>query len=236
MKKIIGLFLVILFLINSQVLAQTTSTPAAETATRAADLEINKATQNFIEKLASSVAETRKNDNHIVAGIVTEIKDQEITLINNAADKYTVSFIEGGLTKIYQIVGGQKKELKKSNLAKDDYVLVSGLISDKSVTANVIYIDQQYLVESGKITEVNKTDYYIRVTTPEKDSYVVDVETYTKINTVDIKTLTVERSGFSKLKEGDTVHFIYQPPVSEKEKNRIAAQRILMIPQEYFMK
>ncbi|MCL4374431.1 hypothetical protein M1523_01070 [Patescibacteria group bacterium] len=238
MRKTLVVLVAVFFLVGGQfqTRAQTNASDSAVPASQSADTDINKATQNFIEKLASSVAQTRKNDNHVVVGDITDIKDQEFTVLANAGDTYTVAFIEGNLTKIYQIVNGQKKELKQSDLKKGNFVIVSGVISDKSVTANVVYVDQPYMVESGSITEISNTDYYIKVTTPEKDNFTVDVETYTKINAVNIKTLALERIGFSKLKEGDIIHFVYQPSLSAKEKNRVSARRILMIPQEYFIK
>ncbi|MCX6730950.1 MAG: hypothetical protein NTZ55_03815 [Candidatus Roizmanbacteria bacterium] len=49
------------------------------------------------------------------------------------------------------------------------------------------------------------------------------------------KTKEIESSGFSKIKEGDSVHFVVSKtnPGTGKEKNRYDAVRILMIPQEF---
>jgi hypothetical protein len=46
----------------------------------------------------------------------------------------------------------------------------------------------------------------------------------------------MEKSGFSKIKEGDTVHFVVKKTGEEKELNRYSAQKILVIPQEFFIK
>lgn len=52
---------------------------------------------------------------------------------------------------------------------------------------------------------------------------------------VNIKTLDLERVGFSKVKEGDTVHFVVKKTGEEKN-NSYSAIKILIIPQEYFIK
>ncbi|EKE14431.1 MAG: hypothetical protein ACD_12C00509G0001 [uncultured bacterium] len=52
---------------------------------------------------------------------------------------------------------------------------------------------------------------------------------------INIKTLLKETIGFSKLKEGDTVHFVVKKTGTEKN-NEYSAYKILVIPQEYFIK
>ena len=45
----------------------------------------------------------------------------------------------------------------------------------------------------------------------------------------------MERIGFSKIKEGDSVHFVFKISGDEKN-NEYSADKILVIPQEYFIK
>ena len=111
-------------------------------------------------------------------------------------------------------------------------------IVDNVITANVVLIDENFLVNSGKITEVDKENYNIKVLTSDKNTYNLNIETYTKQFMVNIKTLGIEGVGFSKIKEGDTVHFVVKkignPPAGGN--NNYSATKILIIPQEYFIK
>ncbi|MDO9027431.1 MAG: hypothetical protein Q7U68_01010, partial [Candidatus Roizmanbacteria bacterium] len=64
----------------------------------------------------------------------------------------------------------------------------------------------------------------------------------TKQFIVNIKTLEIERVGFSKIKEGDTVHFVVKKTgnplrqLADGGNNNYSAIKILIIPQEYFIK
>ena len=52
---------------------------------------------------------------------------------------------------------------------------------------------------------------------------------------MDIKTLELSKVGFSKYKEGDTIHFVFKKIAGAKE-NRYTALKVVIIPQEYFQK
>jgi hypothetical protein len=92
-----------------------------------------------------------------------------------------------------------------------------------------------YAVLSGKITDINKDDFSIKVSTTDKDTYTLDIENSTNQTLMDIKTLELDKIGFSKLKEGDTIHFVIKKTGTEKEK-RFTAIKLVIIPQEYFQK
>lgn len=215
----------------------TTTTPAASPTDAAASASgglIEKEVQNLKDKIADKVAELRKKDRKAVSGMITAIKDNTITIKTSDEAEYEVKRDET-LTKIYQVTS-TKKEIKFADLEKGDYIIATGPILDKSVDANTIYRDVQYVVKSGKITEVNKDDYYIKVITSAKDTYTLDIENKTTQYLMDIKTLDQTKVGFSKLKEGDVVHFTAKNDGTQKEANRFSAERILIVPQEYFQK
>lgn len=203
----------------------TTATSSAET----------KEIKDLKDKIATKVAELQKKDQKAIAGSVLSNKDGLVMLKANDDAEYEVK-IDDTLTKIYQISGAQKKEVKFSDVKKDSYIIVTGPLIDKTVTANFIYLDEQFIVGAGKITEVNSDDFYFKVTTTEKDNYTLDIETTTTTQMLNIKTLTPEKIGFSKIKEGDTVHFVVREAGQKEEPNRYSAFKILIVPQEYFMK
>lgn len=191
--------------------------------------------QSLKDKIATKVAELREKNNKAISGFIQSISNNTLKIKTSNNDQYNVK-IDSQLTKFYQIVGSQKKEINFEQIKKGSYIIATGLINDKTIDANIIYIDELFELGSGKVTEVNRTEYFIRVMTLEKDNVTLDTETFTKQQMVNIKTLNLERVGFSKIKEGDTIHYAIQVTGQEKEPNRFAAQKIVIIPQEYFSK
>ena len=148
--------------------------------------------------------------------------------------KYSIK-IDDTLTAIFRIVGTAKKELKKTDLKVGDYILVTGQMLDDTLEANEIYIDEQFIVQTAKIMELSKTDFYLKVITYDKDEYTLDIQNSTRQFMLNVKTKEIEKSGFTKIKEGDTVHFVVSKtnPGAGKEKNRYDAVRIFVVPQEF---
>lgn len=209
---------------------------AESVATPSGTMQIDKQVQNLKDKIASKVEELRKKDQKALAGVIKSIeKDNTIKIVANDGRDLIVKY-DNSLTKIFLVAGTTKKETQFSDLQMGDYIIVTGPIMDITISANYIYKDDQFVVQVGKVTEVNKTDYFIKVISSEKDTYTLDIETYTKLFLMDIKTLEMSKSGTSKIKEGDTVHFVVIRTEKEKELNRHSAERILVIPQEYFSK
>lgn len=225
-KKIFTILLA-MFVINLSVHAQikdATSSPSQD-----------KEVQELKEKLASKVAELQKKEQRAVSGRLAENKKNSLTITANDSTIYTIK-LDDVITKIYTIFTGEKKEIKVNELKKGDYLIASGPISDKTVTANYVYKDEQFLLGSGKITEVNSSDFFLKVLTPEKEAVTLDIETSTKKLLADVKAFTTEAVGFTKIKEGDTVHYVVKRTGTERKKDRYSATKILIIPQEYFQK
>ena len=190
------------------VIAQTTtSTPTASTSPTVIDKDI----QQLKDKIANKVSEIRRENNKAVSGFV--ISNDGNTMMINNSEANQVKF-DDTLTKYFQILGAQKKEIKADDIKKNDYAIVTGVQTDKTIAANVVLIDENFLVDSGKITEVNKDSYNIKVSTSDKNTYSLDIETYTKQFMINIKTLEMEKIGFSKFKEGDTL--LLKKPVTKK--------------------
>lgn len=232
MKKIIQNTLLmgclVIWLVGS-VMAQTSSATASSSPTVAIDKDI----QILKDKIANKVSEIRKQNNKAISGFVLSIDGNAMKL--SASGEVNQVKFDDTLTKVFQVLGTTKKEIKTENIKKNDYAIVSGVVADSIITANVVFIDENFLVDSGKITEINKDSYNIKVLTSDKNTYSLDIETGTKQYMINIKTLLKETIGFSKLKEGDTVHFVVKKTGSEKD-NNYSAYKILVIPQEYFIK
>lgn len=189
------------------------------------------------EKIATQVEEMRKKDQKAYVGSITKIDGSSMIISSMQGTderKYTIK-IDDTLTTIYKVVGATKKELKKSDLIVGDYVIVTGQMISDTLEANEVYIDEQFLVKTAKIIEISKSDYYLKVVTYDKDEYTLDIQSSTRQFLLNSKSKEIERTGFSNIKEGDSIHFVVSKtnPGAGKEKNRYDAVRILVIPQEF---
>lgn len=235
-KLVIGVVTaVILQLALLNVHAQTTTvsvTPKiSPTSAQSAE---DKLIETFKEKVATKVAELQKKNDKPIVGRVVSVKNDTIDL--QAKDgKYSIK-VDENLTKIFSLINNVKKAIDITDLVKGDYIIAEGPQLDKIVTANVIYRDEEYFVKSGKVTEVNTADGDLKVVSTEKDVLTLDIPDSLRMQMVNSKTLDIESISMSKIKEGDTIHFVYKKTGKEKEENRFNAQRILIIPQEFFQK
>lgn len=224
-----------------------TGTPVPTKATQQADEEENtptpkakptesqtqKAIDDLKKKVESKVTELKATNKKTLAGFITNIKDKKIT-IQSDTDTFDIE-TDADVTTVYKISGSSTSEVELDTLKKGDYILVNGPEIGKSVTANAIYLDEHYISKSGKIVEVNADNFYIKVTTLEKDTYTLDIERTTTSQLLDIKTLKLGTVGFSKLKEGDNIHFTAKKG-SDKAETRFSTIKAIIIPQEYFNK
>src|SRR3989344_177171 len=242
---IFPLLLIWLTSFSMQVLAQSiTGNPIPEeiTATRSSE---EKEIETLKEKIATKVAELRAKNLKAVSGTVENIDDRSKSINIRSENGEDIKInVDPDLTKYYQIGQNLKKEIAAEKVKTGAYILATGVISEKAVDANFIYLDEAYFVATGKITDVNSDDYYLNVITSDKENYILDIEKTTKQSMMNPKTLAIESVGFSKIKEGDTTHFVVKKIAldadSQSEENaeatklnRFSAVRILIIQQEY---
>ena len=202
--------------------------PAAETSE-----VIEKEVDKLKDKIAEQVEELNVN-NKAIAGIIQDIVGDSIFIINNDGQRVEAS-VDETLTSYYEVSGTQLKELKAEDFEIDEYVFVTGPEIGETITANAVYKDTPYRVFSGKIVEVNEDDFTVRIAAIDKSTYVLDVETGTDVLLMDIDTLETTKIGFSKLKEGDAVHAVIELDPAAPEKTQYPAEKLLIIPNEYFI-
>lgn len=236
--SILSLSVALTLIVTPAVSAQTVTTKPTITPKETVKVTptsiVDSAIEKLKEKVASKVSQMRKNQKG-TSGIVTAVANDSFTITSSDNVSYDIK-LDDTLTTYYQVAGAALKEIKKSDIKKDSYIIVSGPIFDKSITANVIYVDEQFLIKSGKITEANSSDFTLKVMTEDKETYTLDIESGTQQNILNIKTLSAEKTGFSKLKEGDTIYFIVKQAGKTSTSTRYAAEKIFVIPQEYFIK
>ena len=202
--------------------------PAAETSE-----VIEKEVDKLKDKIAEQVEELNVN-NKAIAGMIQDIVGDSIFIINNDGQRVEAS-VDETLTSYYEVSGTQLKELKAEDFEIDEYVFVTGPEIGETITANAVYKDTPYRVFSGKIVEVNEDDFTVRIAAIDKSTYVLDVETGTDVLLMDIDTLETTKIGFSKLKEGDAVHAVIELDPAAPEKTQYPAEKLLVIPNEYFI-
>ena len=223
--SVTALSLLIFTIIAVPVFSQSpTSTPSGS---------LTEEVDKLKEKVAEKVEQLKETDK-AVAGIVAELDKNEWTLTDADGKKVSIS-IDDTLTDFFDIAGTKTTDLKQDDIEKGDYVFVTGPEIGDSITANAVYRDQQYMVISGKITNVTSEDFTIHVLTVDKTDYILDIESKTSQKMLNIKTLETEKIGFSKLKEGDSVHVVVKGNPENTSQSRYTAQRLLVIPNEYFL-
>jgi hypothetical protein len=239
MKIYYYLFIALVVFTAPAVMAQTASpepslkeisvTPKVSPTGEKLDAEVDK----IKEKVEKTVLGMKDKTDEVVSGFIKTIKGEDVTLTTEEKDRAVT--LDNTLTSYFEIQGTTAKEIKKDSLKKNDYIFVLGPDINGSITANAVYKDQKYLALAGKITEVNSDDFSIKIVTLDKSTYTIDVQTRTNQELLNIKTVETEKIGFSKLKEGDSIHVIVKANNENPTTTRFDAERILVIPNEFFM-
>lgn len=185
------------------------------------------------EKVESTVDNLQNENLTTYAGFIDSLEDEVMTLDTENGE--VAVELDPELTIYYQIQSNATEEIDSEDVEAGDFVLVSGPKIGNTVTANAVYKDVAYLVRTGKIIEVNEDSFYITVQTLDKDTFTLDIEQSTTQQLLDIKTFELETSGFSKMKTGDTIHFVVEQS-NEEDTERYEAVKTIIIPQEYFIK
>lgn len=186
------------------------------------------------EKVAEKVEELKDKNEKAAAGQLIDMSEQTWTLKSPTHTDIDID-IDGTLTDFFEISGTKIKELKREDIKKNDYVFVTGPEIGDAVTANAAYREQPYMVLSGKMSQANADDFTIHVVTVDKTNYIFDIERATKQQMLDIKSLDTSTIGFSKLKEGDSVHVVVKANPADPKQTRFSAVKVLVIPNEYFL-
>lgn len=190
--------------------------------------------QDFKDKLASKVAELQKKEEKALSGFLLDIKEKSLKVETPDLEEYSVE-LDDLLTKYYSVTTSGLNEISKDSLEVDDYLIITGPINGKVISANNIYIDENFTSGSGIVSDTGQGDFSLTIVTLENETISIDVESSTKRKILNIKTLELEDVGFSKIKSGDVVHFFYKK-LSNKDEKKYSATKILVIPQEYFSK
>lgn len=203
-----------------------------KTPTASPTAQLDDSIQSLKEKIADKVEELTQNNKKFAAGHVAK-KEKEVIEIKKSDDSIIRALIDENVTQFYSLMSGSKKSATLEDFAKDDFIAAVGPLIDDVINANSIYKLQEYDVKTGTITDTDKNNYTLSVITTEKDEYTLDIEKNTKQLQMNPETLKIAPIGFSKLTQGDIIHFAVKKVPPEKN-TRVSAIRLLIIPQAYF--
>nr|MBI5455881.1 hypothetical protein [Candidatus Levybacteria bacterium] len=218
MKKIFKLFIVLLILtfIKFDVFAATTPTPTP--------VNIQNQIDELKNKIASKVAELKLVEKRGIMGTVTNSSDTQITLSDSKGDTRFVDVDE--LTKFYS----SDKSFGISDIKKNMTIGVLGLYNKQSrriLAREVNDIPAMPKIIYGGIGSIDKQNFEITVVKENEAKVIVKVEEITK--TYSYSSETLEKSGFSKMQETQTIMVIGF--TDKQDPNKLLATRILIFPQ-----
>lgn len=201
--------------------ASASATTTEQTATASADIE------NLKARLATKVAELRSVVKRAISGPLKTISLTSATIETKTKD------IKIELTddvSVAQNIKGKRTSLTADDLSEKDMVTVFGAYDEtlELLKAQYIFIENGPPPDrvAGVVADVDAEDFVLTINTPEGRSIQVDVERATTTNTW-TKENGIEKSGFSKITVGDTVHV--RGTTNLKKANRLTASRILSL-------
>lgn len=241
MKKILVIPLscyVVMLLIATSVFALEAS-PASEATSPGKTLReerLREQAKELRERVATRVAELAKEMRQAWHGEIKGISGTTITLTTKQGDKTVLTSEE---TSFIRTAAGRGKKIKLENLVVGEKIIAFGRLDQKKeqLTAKVIIAQVILMNINGKVAAVDVEGGTITVQTLKKGSFIVDIETTTKIlvwekgGSPEGVPSALKKYGFSKIKVGDRIHVNGTTPTKPEEgENRITANRILVLP------
>lgn len=218
-QYILFLFVLILLSYTTKAVYATTPTPNP---TSAAASGLDQAINNLKDRIASRVAQLNLVEKKGMIGTVTDISETQITVTDLANNTQFVDVDE--LTKFAS--PDAKGSFGISDITKGTTLGILGRYNKETrrILARFVDVVSFPMVISGAITQVDKSNFLISITTPDQKEYIGDIQNVTKTYTY-TKTDGLTKSGFSKLQVGQRVMLVGFPEASNK--NKILASRII---------
>lgn len=224
MKNYLAIFLISITLAFFPSVSQAVSpTPSPKPTSESVAEKLSDQINNLKEKIASKVATLKLVEKRGTIGIIKEISNSQITIIDLQNNPRIIDIDE-----ITKFTSGSSKDFGISDLKKGMYVSAIGLYNKDSekLLARFIDVVSPPLTIAGVVAQKDKDNFTLTVALEEGKSYVVDIENITK--TLSFTNTDSEKSGFTQIEIGNRVYIIGYP--DKKEKNRMVASRILVFP------
>ena len=197
-----------------------TSSPSPTTKETLND-KINEQINQLKTKIASRVSELNLVEKRGMIGTVSEVVANKITLTDVAGKTRFVDVDE-----ITKFSSASNKSFGLSDLTKGTKITVLGLYNKQSkrILARFIYTTVDPTVLHGAISDLDKKNFFVTMTTPDQKQTKIDVQTSTKIFGYDT-TDGLAKLGFSKLAIGDRIAVIGYP--DKKDATLLVASRLI---------
>lgn len=211
------LLLTVLSAISSSVFAAT-GTPSATT----------QKIEDLKDRIATKVAQLKTTQRRAVYGTVKSVSITNFTVETTSRDLKIE--LTDDITVI-QYLKGKRTLLTPENISKGDTVVVFGQFDTTLdlLTARIVFI-QGALPQhtAGVVTLKNDKEFTLKVTTPQGQAVLIDIEKTTKAILWDREKKELVKSGFSAITTGSTVHIMGS--LVPKQEDRVSADRILVLP------
>jgi hypothetical protein len=224
MKLFIQTFTIALLLLISPLTAVAATSPTPTPAKTIPSDSLTKEITNLKDKIASRVAELKLVEKRGIVGIVSDVKDTQITLTDIKGDTRFIDVDE--LTKFSGL--DSKSTFGISDIKKGMSLAILGRYNKQSERLLARFVDETTMPRfvSGTINTINSTDFLLVIKDGKGKTFTIDVENSTKTQTY-TKENGLKKIGFSKLATGNIV--VVNGYDDTKDSTKIVATRILVL-------
>jgi hypothetical protein len=206
--------------------AHAASSPTPESATSSAEIgeKLNEQINELKERIASRVAELNLVEKRGIIGTVKETTGNQITITDMNGKTRFVDVDE--ITKFSS--SSVKNGFGLSDLTKGTKISILGQYNKQSqrILARFINGFTTPTFLSGRISDIDKKNFTIAITSEDKKETTVDIETFSTISSYS-KDDGISKYGFSKLEIGDKITVTGFP--DKKDPKMLVASRILIL-------
>lgn len=191
----------------------------------AANTNLQQQVDDLKNKIASKVAELKLVERRGIIGTVTDSSDTQITVTDVAGNTRFIDVDE--LTKFFS---SDSKSFGISDIKNGMVIGTIGLYNKQSrriLAREVNELAPLPKVIFGGIGAIDKDNFEITVVKENGQKEVLEVESITK--TYSYSNNTLNKSGFSKLEETQTI--IAVGVLDKQDPNKILATRIIILPE-----
>lgn len=235
MKRLLFLLSFILFfLVPDGVFAitpiptQTSPTVAPTHGPTQAEKEqsLSQQIEKIKEKIAANVSKLHLVDNR---GIIGTVAESTTTALSVNDIHGNIRFIDVDQLTKFASPSARNSSFGISDLTKGTTLSAIGKYNKdtKRLLARFITVITMPLYISGVITNIDRVNFTVSITTEKIGTQLIDIDSVTRMYSYD-STATETRSGFSKVELGERVFIVGYPNI--KQKNRLSATRILLFP------
>jgi len=193
--------------ITTLLLLATASTAFAAAPTPSATVSETSQINQLKDKIASQVAKLNLVEKRGIIGTIQSVTDNQITLMDT---KGQIRYID--LDEITKFSSDASSTFGLSDLKKGMVISVLGIYNKESQRILARFVDtltnpNRY---SGEITSIDSKNYQLIITTADKKSAKVEIDTTSTVDSYS-NGGDVTKYGFSKLSVGDRVYLIGYP-------------------------